>query len=47
MTARENSIIPRLELAMKSINASSRQYKHSIVPDQHKKDFSGDLEGRQ
>ena len=47
LTAIDNLLIPRLEVAMKSVNASSRQDIHSVAPDQDQKDFSGDVEDRQ
>ena len=44
-TAMESLAIPKLELAMKLVNASSRQDTDSVVPDTYQKDFAGNMEG--
>ena len=41
----ENLLIPRVELAMKSVNASSGREVGSVVLDPDQRDFSGNMEG--
>ena len=47
LTALENLVIPRVELAMKSVNASSGRRVDSVVLDCDQRDFSGNIEGLQ
>ena len=46
-TAVEGYVILRVELEMKSVNASNRQDTESVVPDPDQRDFSGFMEGLQ
>ena len=41
MSQIENLVIPRVELAMKSVNASSGHELGSVVLDRNQRDFSG------
>ena len=47
LTAMENLVIPRVELAMKSTNASSGRSVDGNVLDPGQRDFSGNVEGLQ
>ena len=47
LTALELLLIPRLELAMKSVNASSGPDVNSVVPDPDQRKFSGYIESLQ
>ena len=47
LTAIGNLIIPRVELAVKSVNTSSRHGIGSVVLDPDRRDFSGNIEGLQ
>ena len=47
LSAIEDLVLPRVELAMKSINASSGRDADSVVPDPDWRDFSGNIEGLQ
>ena len=44
LTSIENLVIPSVELAMKSVNASSGHGLDSVVPDPERRDFSGNIE---
>ena len=44
LTAIENLVIPRVEMAMKSINASSGRNQDVNVMERDQRDFSGDIE---
>ena len=44
LTAIENLLIPRVKLAMKSVNASSGREVGSVVLDSDQRDFSGNIE---
>ena len=43
LTATESLVIPRVELAMKSVSASSGRDIDNIVPDSDQRDFSGNI----
>ena len=43
----ENLVIPRVELALKSVNALSGHEFGSVVLDPDQRDFSGNIEGLQ
>ena len=45
LSATESLVIPRVELAMKSVNAFSEHSVDNAVPDPDQKDFSGNIEG--
>ena len=47
MTAIENLVIPTVELAMKSVDASSGRGAESVVQVPHWRDFSGNIESLQ
>ena len=47
LTAVKNLVIPRVELAMKSVNTSSGCGVDSVVLDPDRRDFSGNIEGHQ
>ena len=47
LTARERLVIPRVDLAMKSVNTFSGRDIDSIVPDPDQRNFSGNIEGLQ
>ena len=47
LTAMESLVIPRVELATKSVNASFGRDVDSIVTDPDQGDFSGNIEGLQ
>ena len=47
LSAIEDSVTPKAELRMKSVNASSGLDADSVVPDADQRDFSGDIEGFQ
>ena len=44
---RDNSVVPRMELTMRSIGISSARNLDSVVLDPDQKDFSGDTNGLQ
>ena len=47
LTAMKSVMIPRVELAIKSVNASFRQNTASVVPESDQSDFSRNIEGLQ
>ena len=47
LTAIENLVIPRIELAMKSVNASTERVEVSVVLNPDQRDFSGNIESLQ
>ena len=47
MSAIQDLVIPRVELSLKSISASSERDADSVLPDPDQRGFSGDIEGLQ
>ena len=47
LTAMESLVIPGVEIAIKSVNASSGRDADSVVPDPDQRDFSGNIESLQ